>query len=82
MKKLKLEKMKNFELKNIGSIWGGVNCNKYTQKVDYTTTNSGTCEVDETCWECDDVVAGTGGGTGGAGGTGAGAGGTGVNGGR
>jgi hypothetical protein len=53
----KLEKMKKFELKSIGSIWGGSACNKYTQKTDYTTNpNTGACEVDETCWECDDVA--------------------------
>jgi hypothetical protein len=54
----KLEKMKSFELKNISSIWGGAGCYKYTQKVDYTSNpETGKCEVDETCWECDDVTS-------------------------
>lgn len=53
----KLEKLKKFEMTNTGSIWGGKDCNKYTQHTDYTTTPSGACQADETCWVCDDVVA-------------------------
>jgi hypothetical protein len=51
----KLEKLKNLELKNLSSIWGGTaDCKKMTLVHDYT---GGDCTIDQSCWECDDNVA-------------------------
>jgi hypothetical protein len=53
MEKLNVKKFEKFELENAGSIWGGTDCKKYCQQVDYTEPN---CTPDDTCWVCDDPV--------------------------
>ncbi|MBP6584657.1 MAG: hypothetical protein KA215_03225 [Flavobacterium sp.] len=51
----KLEKLKDFKVEGQSSIWGGRDCNKYTQNIDYCKDAQGNCQTDEICWVCDDT---------------------------
>ena len=55
MKAINLDQFGDSQIENMGAIMGGLangDCDKYTQQVDYTND----CDVDDTCWVCDDVI--------------------------